>query len=149
VSSRARPGGRAVRQTGASVTEASDMPTILVADDEPDLLLLVSVRLRKLGYTVLTAGDGQEALDLIAEHSPQMAVLDIMMPRATGTEVLDRVRSDPATENMLVILMSAGFVAETDSEGIPTGADDFLHKPFRSGEMSDRVTALFARGARG
>jgi two-component system alkaline phosphatase synthesis response regulator PhoP len=131
------------------VTEASDMPTILVADDEPDLLLLVSVRLRKLGYTVLTAGDGQEALDLIAQHAPQMAVLDIMMPRATGTEVLERVRSDPATENMLVILMSAGFVAETDADGIPTGADDFLHKPFRSGEMSDRVGALFARGARG
>jgi CheY-like chemotaxis protein len=128
------------------MNDAAVMPTIVIADDEPDLLLLVSVRLRRLGYSVLTATDGLEALEIIREHTPQMAVLDVMMPGLTGTEVLAHIRSDPATRDMLVVLMSAGFTGETDESGMPVGADDFLHKPFRGNQMGELVAALLERG---
>jgi two-component system alkaline phosphatase synthesis response regulator PhoP len=128
------------------MSDVHEMPTIVLADDEPDLLLLVTLRLRKQGYTVLCATDGQHALELIEANSPQMAVLDIMMPRLTGIQVLDRLRHDPATEDMLVMLMSAGFAGEADADGVPIGADDFLNKPFPAGEICHRVKALFEHG---
>ena len=120
--------------------------TILVADDDPDLLMLVDRRLTRAGYTVIAARDGQEALDLIAEHSPRLAVLDVMMPKHTGIEVLERLRADPATATLPVILMSAGFTGDRTQSGVPVGADDFVSKPFRSGELRERIDALFGSG---
>lgn len=127
------------------MTGASTAPgrTILVADDDPDLLMLVDRRLSRAGYTVISARDGQEALDLIAEFSPRMAVLDVMMPKHSGIEVLERLRADPATETLPVILMSAGFTGDRTQSGVPVGADDFVSKPFRPGELRERIDALF------
>ena len=120
-------------------------PSVLVADDDPDLLALIRRRLTKAGYQVLAAADGQQALDLVAEHRPAMAILDITMPKVSGTEVLARLRADSATAGMLIILISAGYRGDFDERGRPWGADDFIRKPFGPAEIRDRVETLFAR----
>ena len=107
--------------------------TVLVADDDPDLLLLMTRRLSKAGYHVIGASDGQQALDLVEQFLPQMVVLDVLMPKLTGIEVLVRLRSDPATHNMLIMLISAGFKGTIDEAGTPAGADVYFRKPFSTG----------------
>lgn len=120
-------------------------PVVLVADDDPDLLHLIQRRLSKAGYRVICASDGQEALDLVAEHRPDMAVLDVVMPKLTGTEVLERLRADSTTAEMLIILISANFRGVVDDRGRPPGADDYVPKPFGAGELRNRVEVLFNR----
>jgi DNA-binding response OmpR family regulator len=127
-----------------SVTEAPEGRTVLVADDDPDLVALVARRLSKAGYKVITASDGEEALHLAQEHLPDLAVLDVMMPKLTGVDVTRRLREEPATENILVMLISAGFESD-DLFGPPDGADDHLKKPFGPRELPDRVEAVLAR----
>lgn len=112
---------------------------ILVADDDPDLLELITRRLSRAGYRVISAANGQQALDLVREHSPDMAVLDVMMPKLTGLEVLWRLRAEPATAEMLIVLLSAG------QFGPAAAADDYVRKPFQQGELVTRIEALFAR----
>jgi len=119
--------------------------TVLVADDDPDLLLLMTRRLSKAGDHVIGASDGQQALDLVEQFLPQMVVLDVLMPKLTGIEVLVRLRSDPATHNMLIMLISAGFKGTIDEAGTPAGPDVYLQTPFPPGEIGKRVKALFDR----
>lgn len=118
--------------------------TVLVADDDPDLVALVARRLTKVGYHVITASDGEEALQMAQDHLPDLAVLDVMMPKLTGLDVTRRLREQPATENILVMLISAGFESN-DMLGLPPGADDYLKKPFGPQELPDRVQAVLAR----
>jgi len=122
-------------------------PTVLIADDDADLLLLMSRRLTREGYTVVTASDGRQALELVARYSPELAVLDVTMPNLSGPEVLQRLRADPATSAMLVMLVSAGFGRTVAGVGLPAGADDYLSKPFPPGELRRRVGALLASRA--
>ena len=125
--------------------ESAVVPTILVADDDPDLLALMARRLVKAGYRVITATDGQQALDM-AEHSlPQVAVLDVMMPKLTGIEVLGRLRAHPATRTMPVILITAGIQGIVPSSGLPEGADGFIKKPFGAQELPNMVNAMLDR----
>ena len=119
-------------------------PTVLIADDDADLLLLMSRRLSRAGYPVITATDGQQALDMVARCSPELVVLDVTMPNLSGPEVLERLRADPATSTLLVVLVSAGFGSTVAGVGLPAGADDYLGKPFPPGELCTRVAALFA-----
>jgi DNA-binding response OmpR family regulator len=127
-----------------SVAETVEQPTVLVADDDPDVVALVARRLSKAGYKVITASDGEEALQMAQEHLPDLAVLDVMMPKLTGLDVTRRLREEPATENMLVMLISAGFESD-DMFGAPDGADDHLKKPFAPHELPNRVEAVLAR----
>jgi CheY-like chemotaxis protein len=85
------------------------VPTVLVADSDPDLVALVARRLSRAGYTVLTASDGEEALKLAEEFLPDLAVLDVLMPKLTGLDVTRRLREQPATEHILVMLINGGF----------------------------------------
>ena len=124
---------------------ATVLRTVLVADDDPDLLALIQRRLSRAGYRVICAIDGQEALDMVAEHHPDMAVLDVTMPKVTGTEVLARLRADSATSEMLVILISANYRGEFNDRGRPLGADDYIPKPFGPAEIRNRVEVLFDR----
>jgi DNA-binding response OmpR family regulator len=117
-------------------------PLVLVADDEEDILVLVSFRLDRAGCTVLTAGDGKEALDLILEKRPDLAVLDVRMPKLSGIEVLRRVRADATVGQTPVILLSAGVQEESISKGLEAGANEYMKKPFSPDELAARVTAL-------
>lgn len=124
---------------------ASTPQTVLVADDDPDLVALIEHRLVKAGYRVITARDGLEALDQTMQHVPHLAVLDMMMPKLTGVEVMERLRADPATQNVRVVLISASFEDDGPTGGVPAGADDYVKKPFGPKELPTRVRAVLER----
>jgi CheY-like chemotaxis protein len=119
--------------------------TILVADDEQDIRELVAYRLSRSGYHVLEACDGEEALRMAADKVPDMAVLDVMMPRLDGFELTQRLRETPATRQLPILLMSASVQDADISRGFAAGADDYLTKPFTPNELLDRVRAMLAR----
>jgi DNA-binding response OmpR family regulator len=122
----------------------SDRPLILCADDDEDILSLVSLRLERAGFRVIKAVDGDAALEAVRAHKPILAVLDVMMPRRTGYEVLASLRADQAYAGLKVILLSAR-VQESDVErGIDAGADAYLAKPFKAGELLAKVQGLLA-----
>jgi DNA-binding response OmpR family regulator len=120
-------------------------PLVLVADDDPDILDLVRYRLERSGYDVATAADGAEAVRLAGELSPALAVLDVMMPSLDGFEVTRRLREDPATARIPVILLTARAQEADVQEGFDAGADDYLRKPFSPRELSARVQAVLGR----
>ncbi len=124
----------------------SDEPrTVLVADDDEDILQLVSFRLERAGYTVVTAADGQQALAAARQHQPDLAVLDVMMPGLNGYEVTRQLRADLATAGIPVILLTARVQEADVSRGFEAGADDYLRKPFSPQELRSRVQAILAR----
>jgi DNA-binding response OmpR family regulator len=121
---------------------SADAPLILCADDDEDILSLVALRLRRAGYEVVQAHDGQAALELARSRRPAVAVLDVMMPRLTGHEVLAAIRADDELSELKVVLLSAR-VQEVDVErGMEAGADAYLAKPFRAEELLEQVKAL-------
>jgi DNA-binding response OmpR family regulator len=122
----------------------SDRPVIVCADDDEDILSLVSLRLERAGFRVIKAADGEAALEALRAHTPILAVLDVMMPKRTGYEVLAAVRADQALAGLKVLLLSAR-VQESDVErGIDAGADAYLAKPFKAGELVAKVQELLA-----
>ena len=117
-------------------------PLIVCADDDEDILALVKLRLGRAGFEVVCALDGDAALAAVRDRQPALAVLDVMMPKRTGYEVLAELRDDPELGDLRVILLSAR-VQESDIErGIDAGADAYLAKPFRAAELVEQVEAL-------
>jgi len=121
-------------------------PVILVAEDDPDLQSLLRHALESDGYAVYIAADGQEALDQYDALSPDLLVLDIMMPRLSGFEVLRELRGDDARRQDVPVLVLTSRSGEDDVlTGFELGVDDYLTKPFVIGELRARVRALVAR----
>jgi DNA-binding response OmpR family regulator len=118
--------------------------TVLVVDDDPVIMRLLEVNFEMEGYTVLTATDGQQALDQIAANAPDLVVCDIMMPVVNGLEVVERLRQsgDEALQRLPVILLSAKAQASEVQKGLDVGADDYITKPFDPLELIERVQAL-------
>ncbi|HET8811049.1 MAG TPA: response regulator [Gaiella sp.] len=127
------------------MSETSPTPLVLVADDDPDILDLVRYRLERSGYEVATATDGAEAVRLAGELAPALAVLDVMMPSLDGLEATRRLRDDPATADIPVILLTAKAQDADVQEGFLAGADDYIRKPFSPRELSARVQAVLGR----
>jgi DNA-binding response OmpR family regulator len=117
-------------------------PLILVADDDEDILLLVTTRLRRDGFNVVSASSGDQALALAREHKPRLAVLDIGMPGLDGLEVLAAIRDDEELRGMLVLLLTAKAQESDVRRGYDSGADAYVKKPFSPAELSTRVRAL-------
>jgi len=119
--------------------------TVLVADDDRDVLNLIRFRLERDGLNVLVATDGAAALELARERRPDVCVLDVMMPKLGGLEVLRALRGDPVTAGMRVILLTARSAAAEVDDGLQRGADDYVVKPFSPQELRDRVRVQLAR----
>jgi DNA-binding response OmpR family regulator len=128
-----------------TVTPDNDRPLVLVADDDADIRALVTFRLERAGYDVVEASDGEEALRLAREQTPDLAVLDVMMPKLTGEEVTRRIRGDAATHRMPVILLTARVQEDDVARGFEAGADDYIKKPFSPQELRARVQAVLGR----
>src|SRR5215470_13563158 len=116
--------------------------TILSADDDPQLLRLVTRNLQLEGYEILAASDGQQALELIEANMPDLILLDVMMPRLDGFSVLERVREFSSTP---VIMLTARGQDQDKIRGLDLGADDYLTKPFSIDELLARVRAVLRR----
>ena len=119
--------------------------TVLVAEDDDDIRALVVYRLERSGYEVVEARDGEEALRLAAERQPDLAILDVMMPKLDGYEVTRRLRKDDATSRLPVILLTARTQDSDVSQGFDAGADDYIRKPFSPEELRARVQAILGR----
>jgi DNA-binding response OmpR family regulator len=128
----------------AAVTDAP-RPLVLVADDDDDILALVSYRMEKAGYEVVRARDGEEALQLASELLPALAILDVMMPKADGYEVTRRLREQETTSRMPIILLTARSQEADVQRGFEAGADDYIRKPFSPQELRARVQAILGR----
>ena len=118
---------------------------ILVADDEPDILEIISYNLKKEGYEVFTASNGNEALDSARLHHPDLIILDIMMPKKTGVEVCQILRTQPEFQKTLIIFLTAVSDEAVQIKGLESGADDYLTKPVSPKVLVSRVNALFRR----
>jgi DNA-binding response OmpR family regulator len=116
--------------------------TVLVADDDPDIQNLVVLRLERSGFRVLRASDGQEALDLALSELPDLAVLDITMPKLDGCEVTRSLRAHAETVAMPVILLTARVQDDDVERGMAAGATDYVKKPFSPQELGVRVTSI-------
>jgi len=122
------------------------MPTrILVVEDDPDIAELIVRYLEKAEFTVDRVANGRDALDAMAAQTPDLVVLDLMLPQIAGLEVCRRLRSDPRTAAVPVIMLTARAEESDRIVGLELGADDYLAKPFSPGELVARVRALLRR----
>ena len=118
---------------------------ILVVDDEPDITALVAYHLAKAGYRVSTAANGTDALKSAREERPDIVILDVMLPGASGYDVLAELRRRKETRDVGVILLTARREEPDRIRGLSLGADDYLTKPFSPAELALRVNALLRR----
>ena len=116
--------------------------TLVVADDDPQLLRLMARNLQLEGFDVLAASDGQQALELIENHAPDLVLLDVMMPKMDGFTVCSRVREFSAVP---IIIVTARGQDQDKVRGLDLGADDYLTKPFSVEELLARVRAVLRR----
>src|SRR5438477_11444346 len=119
--------------------------TILVVDADPDIARFVEVNLRSVGYDVLVASDGEEALSRAEEVRPDLVLLDVMMPRIDGFEVAQRLRRNPQTSNTSIIMLTAKALSTDKVLGLTAGADDYIIKPFDPIELLARVKGTLRR----
>lgn len=121
--------------------------TILIADDEPNILISLEFLMKREGFTVLLARDGQEALDLLRRERPRLVLLDVMMPKKTGFEVCQEVRQDDALKDILILMLTAKG-RETDVvKGLALGANAYMTKPFSTRELVQKVRELLGAAA--
>ncbi|HXL43940.1 MAG TPA: response regulator [Gaiellaceae bacterium] len=120
-------------------------PLILIADDDPDILALVSFRLERAGYEVVQARNGEEAVKVALATRPDLAVIDVMMPRIDGYEATRQLRQQEETSRMPIILLTARVQEEDIARGFDAGADDYVRKPFSPQELGSRVQAALGR----
>jgi two-component system, OmpR family, alkaline phosphatase synthesis response regulator PhoP len=118
---------------------------ILIADDEPDILEIIHFNLTREGYEVFTAKDGDDALTKAKQLKPDLLILDIMMPKRTGVEVCEILRSQIAFKETLIIFLTALSDEQSQIKGLDTGADDYINKPISTKVLISRVNALFRR----
>jgi len=119
--------------------------TILVVDDEQDLLDLIEYNLKKEGFKVLKAENGEQGIMAAREHKPNLVLLDIMMPKMGGIEVCDQMRSDPELKHIPIIFLTARSDERTEIEGLDKGADDFITKPISTTKLISRIKAVLRR----
>jgi len=120
---------------------------ILVADDEEDVLNLVSMNLKNAGFTVIQAVDGKEALSKARSQLPSLMVLDLMLPEMSGLEVCKVLKGDPVTSKIPLIMLTAKAEEVDRIVGLELGADDYMTKPFSPRELVLRVKSVLRRGA--
>lgn len=118
---------------------------ILIADDEPDILEIVSYNLSREGYEIYTAKDGNEAIDRARQLHPDLIILDVMMPKKTGVEVCKILRTQPVFQDTLIIFLTALSDENSQIKGLESGADDYVNKPISPKVLVSRVNALFRR----
>ena len=115
---------------------------ILIADDEPNILISLEYLMKREGYSVSVARDGQEAIDAVLRDHPALVLLDVMMPKKSGFEVCQELRANDATKDTLILMLTAKG-RETDvAKGLGVGADAYMMKPFSTRELTEKVRQM-------
>ncbi|MFM1756405.1 MAG: hypothetical protein RL621_1359 [Bacteroidota bacterium] len=118
---------------------------ILIADDEPDIVEIISFHLEKAGYIVASAKDGSEAIEKAKQFQPNCIILDIMMPKRNGFEVCEYLRSNKEFDNTFIVLLTALNDETSHIKGLELGGDDFVNKPISPKVLVSRINALYRR----
>jgi DNA-binding response OmpR family regulator len=118
---------------------------VVIADDEPNLVLPLEYMLKREGYEVTVARDGQEALEAIARVDPHLVLLDVMMPRKSGFDVCQMLRADEAHRDLRIMLLTAKGRDDAVAKGLALGADAYVVKPFSPRELLQKVRELLER----
>jgi len=121
--------------------------TILIVDDEEDLLELMSFNLSKEGYRVLTAQDGEQCLNMVKKSLPDLIVLDLMLPGIDGLEVARTLKRNPQTEHIPIVMLTAKSEEADIVTGLELGADDYVTKPFSPRVLLARIRSVLRRAA--
>jgi len=119
---------------------------ILIADDEPNIVVSLEFLMRQKGYAVKVVGNGEEALRAIAEFMPDLVLLDVMMPRLSGYEVCQEVRANPAWAGIRIVILSAKGRDVEVTKGMAVGADAYVTKPFSTKDLVAKVEELLRDG---
>jgi two-component system, OmpR family, alkaline phosphatase synthesis response regulator PhoP len=119
---------------------------ILIADDEPNILLTLEYLMKREGYAVSVARDGDEAIATIRRERPALVLLDVMMPRRSGFEVCQEVRADEALKDTLIVMLTAKGRDTDVAKGLGVGADAYVTKPFSTKELVHKVRQLLEKG---
>lgn len=130
------------------MSSAEHKHKILIVDDEPDILEILSYNLKKDGYHVLTASSGEDALKMAKSERPDLVVLDVMMPGIDGMEVCDKMRNMPELTNVIIAFLTARGEDYSQIAGFEAGADDYITKPIKPKVFVSRVKALLRRVSR-
>lgn len=115
---------------------------ILIADDEPNIVISLEFLMKREGFEVTVAKDGEEAVQCIRRDRPDLVLLDVMMPRRTGFEVCQEVRSDPALAGMRILMLTAKGRDTEVAKGLALGADAYMTKPFSTKELVEKVRSM-------
>ena len=119
---------------------------VLIADDEPNIVISLEFLMKREGHDVSVARDGQQALDAIRSLRPDLVLLDVMMPYKTGYEVLQELRADEAIAHTKVLMLTAKGRDTDTAKGLALGADAYMTKPFSTKELAERVRQMLAAG---
>ena len=120
---------------------------ILVAADEPNIVISLEYLLKREGYSVVVARDGQEALDAIARETPDLVLLDVMMPKKTGFEVCQEVRANESLQGVKILMLTAKGRDTDMAKGTALGADAYMTKPFATRDLVQKVAQMLGRVA--
>jgi DNA-binding response OmpR family regulator len=123
----------------------SKTASVLIVDDEPNILLSLQFLMKKTGYEVRTAKDGEEALAELARAAPDLVLLDVMMPKIDGFSICQQIRANPAWSDVRIIMLTARGRDIEREKGLTLGADDYITKPFSTKDAIARVEAVLAR----
>ena len=115
---------------------------ILIADDEPNIVVSLEYLMKRAGYLVLVARDGQEAIDMIRRERPALVLLDVMMPKKSGHEVCAELRADDSLRDVRVLMLSAKGRDTDIDKGLGVGADAYMTKPFSTRELAAKVAEM-------
>jgi len=118
--------------------------SVLVVDDEPNIVLSLEFLMRQAGYAVRVARDGEAALDAIKAEPPELVLLDVMMPKRDGFDVCQTIRANPDWSKVKIVLLTAKGRDIEREKGMALGADDYITKPFSTREVVQRVKQLLA-----
>ena len=121
---------------------------VLVVDDEADIRRLIEIKLRRAGFEVLTAADGQEGLETTLAQRPDLVLLDVMMPRRDGYSVVSEIKQQLGSEAPIVILLTAKGQEADVVQGLASGADDYVIKPFSPRELVARIQVALIKAGR-
>jgi DNA-binding response OmpR family regulator len=141
-------GDKSCRQAAHQPVNAMTSPaSVLIVDDEPNILLSLQFLMKKAGYDVRTATDGEQALGEIARARPDLVLLDVMMPKLDGFTVCQRIKATPEWQDVRVIMLTARGRDVEREKGFALGADDYITKPFSTKDAMDRVAAVLSKAS--